>query len=580
MRAFFPYRGAALASLLLALLAPVGNAACAQTSLSATTARSEATRFGEGAGAYGQLLSRLGALITDAQYTRRLGRRERRINVPWIRDEVHVLKGAKYFTPSVRDVVELFLARQTEEGLFYDYVFPVERRLSSRLNFFDPRYWQVYPGEETQMHRLPVEADVEYLMVKGAHHVWQATGDTTLVEKWLPSLEAGLHYTTGDPLRWSNEHQLVKRAYTIDTWDFRQVSLDGETLVRPTAWTERFGDPSRAFMDIGPQTPMGIFHGDNSGLYQAERLVATMHRALGHDAMARSWNHKAAALRARANERLWAGDYYQQFVPIDPLPPYYNDGFTEAMSLSNTYDINRGLPTQDMAADIIQTYRSLESDSVFAPWYTLYPAVQPHFAGYEPGTYVNGGLTTIVAGELAKAAFQHGFEEYGAQTLRRAWDLMQRHDGKLPVMLRPDGSADSGAPDNWGQAALVSALVEGLAGVVDRATLFRHAEVSPRWTAAGIDEVRNVRVAYGPSNVHVAYDFRHDAASETITLALRGDAERYDVRLLLPESAGDDAEATVNGHATDARVEQVRPGSRYLVVEDVPGGQQTVRTRY
>ena len=329
MRAFFPYRGAALASLLLALLAPVGNAACAQTSLSATTARSEATRFGEGAGAYGQLLSRLGALITDAQYTRRLGGRERRINVPWIRDEVHVLKGAKYFTPSVRDVVELFVARQTEEGLFYDYVFPVERRLSSRLNFFDPRYWQVYPGEETQMHRLPVEADVEYLMVKGAHHVWQATGDTTLVEKWLPSLEAGLHYTTGDPLRWSNEHQLVKRAYTIDTWDFRQVSLDGETLVRPTAWTERFGDPSRALMDIGPQTPMGIFHGDNSGLYQAGRLVATMHRALGHDAMARSWNHKAAALRARANERLWAGDYYwtvtgdfvmfEEFVPSSHL---------------------------------------------------------------------------------------------------------------------------------------------------------------------------------------------------------------------------------------------------------------------
>jgi hypothetical protein len=538
------------------------------------------TRFGDGSGEYGQLLSGLGRLIMEAQSIEYLGGRERRVNVGWLRDEVHALKGAKYFAPSVRDFVELFLMRQTEAGFYYDYVYPLTSRIASRLNFFDSMYWHVYPQEGIQMHRLPIEADVEYLAVKGTQHIWQATGDTSFVEKWLPSLEQGLRYTTGDTLRWSTEHQLVKRGYTIDTWDFRQITLDGRTPVTPQEWAQQKGDPSRAHMDIDAQTPMGIFHGDNSGVYEAERLLAGMHRALGHDAAARAWNHEAAALRARANELLWEGDYYQQFVPVDSLPDWYPNDFPDRLSLSNTYDINRGLPTQAMSADIIQTYRDLRSDSTFAAWYTLHPAVKPYFGGHEPGTYVNGGLTTVVAGELAKAAFQHGFEQYGAQILRRAYDLMQRHDGKLPVMLKRDGSADSGAPDNWGQAALVSALTEGLAGVVDEGTLFERAEVSPRWTAAGIDEVENVTVAYGPSGAEVQYDVRHDASGDQITLALRGDAERYDVRLLLPEGAdASGASATVNGENASSRIETVRE-SHYLVVEGVPGGATTVRARW
>ncbi len=41
--------------------------------------------------------------------------------------------------------------------------------------------------------------------------------------------------------------------------------------------------------------------------------------------------------------------------------------------------------------------------------------------------FVNGGVNTIVAGELAKAAFQHGFEEYGVDILRRLRLLVQKH---------------------------------------------------------------------------------------------------------------------------------------------------------
>jgi hypothetical protein len=85
---------------------------------------------------------------------------------------------------------------------------------------------------------------------------------------------------------------------------------------------------------------------------------------------------------------------------------------------------------------------------------------------------MNGGVNTIVAGELAKAAFQHGYESYGADILQRIMKLVEEFKGDLPVSYTPDGKVDAGIPDNWGQAAVYSALIEGLAGIVDKGTQF------------------------------------------------------------------------------------------------------------
>lgn len=49
-------------------------------------------------------------------------------------------------------------------------------------------------------------------------------------------------------------------------------------------------------------------------------------------------------------------------------------------------------------------------------------------------------------------------------------------------------------PDEWGQAAFVSALVEGLAGVVDKDILFRKVEISPKNASATING-KNVPVS-------------------------------------------------------------------------------------
>ena len=96
--------------------------------------------------------------------------------------------------------------------------------------------------------------------------VWQATGDDQWLAQAMPKLEKGLDYTCSDPLRWDRHYQLVKRPRTLDTWDFL--------------------DNMRSSYDraIHPDDPMGIFHGDNTGLYNARLIMAKLHRYLGNDA--------------------------------------------------------------------------------------------------------------------------------------------------------------------------------------------------------------------------------------------------------------------------------------------------------
>ena len=146
---------------------------------------------------------------------------------------------------------------------------------------------------------------------------------------------------------------------------------------------------------------------------------------------------------------------------------------------------------------------------------------------------MNGGVTTIVAGELAKAAFQNGYEEYGIDIIQRISELIKKHNGNLPVSYTPEGKVDEGIPDNWGQAAVYSALIEGLAGVVDKSTQFQTVEISPRWLAAGKDTA-NVSVAYGPTGAYINYQYLHVPDKKKFVLNVTGNVQQATIRILLP----------------------------------------------
>jgi len=434
-------------------------------------------------------------------------------NPCWVRDHIHEMKAYKFWEPDLTSFVDTLMELQHPEGFFYEII---GEAAHDHQTFVKEKHVRLEKEKNLCWIRLEMEADIEYLMVEAAWNIWQATGDLEALQARLPHLERGLENNFTDPTRWDAEHGALKRTFSIDTWDF----------------TYGISDHNRK---IEPGLPMGIMHGDNSGLYRACLQLGAMLRAGGNAERAAFWEKRGKQLRKRINKLCWNGNFYTHQILLQPV----RTGVEEAdiLSLSNPYDINRGLPDHRMAVRIVDEYqrrRELRKDTHFAEWFAIDPPY-PIFGPYPSGQYINGGIAGFVAGELAKAAFNHGRERYAADILSRVNDIVKR-DGALHFLYDRTGKDMRGGPQGWAAAAVISALVEGLAGIVDNGALFNRVTVSPRFVAAGIDDA-TVGLKYGPSAAHVLMKYRHDPAKRTITLALSGAPEHYDVRIMLPEDA-------------------------------------------
>ena len=135
-----------------------------------------------------------------------------------------------------------------------------------------------------------------------------------------------------------------------------------------------------------------------------------------------------------------------------------------------------------------------------------------------------------------------------------------------------------GGPDNWGGGTCTFALTQGLAGIKDTDRAFRQVRLSPRWLAAGVDEVA-VTLRYPASHGYLAYQYRHDAAAHQFTLTLTGSGETVDLRLLLPAAATTVESVNVDGEATPFSYEQVE-SSRYLCLPLTLGGARRIAVQY
>lgn len=432
----------------------------------------------------------------------------------WIRDLSDMMRGAKYFETDLASAVAHFGDTQAANGRVFDYftTFP-EKLPSERENW-------------TKYVRVPVEADVEFRFVKAAWLAWQATGDDEWIRGMLPRLERGLEYIRSHPWRRDPESGLVKRAYTIDTWDFAYTAGRHD-------WLQ---------FQIDDHTFWGVFHGDNSGYVEAYRIVAALRERFGDDDRAAAWRERAEALRDAMNRVCWNGRFYTHFVKLGPVEI---DGVDEAaqLSLSNPMDINRGAATHEMAVSILTEYRRRrETTDAFAEWFSIDPPFPDGIFGDEKlvaGAYVNGGIMPLVGGEIARAAFEHGFETYGVDVLRRYHGLVA-DSGETYLWYFPDGRAatvetstspEAQPTDGWGSSAMLYALVEGLAGVEDRSCLFGKARLAPRWLAADV-ACADVQVGYAASGASIGYSFR--AAKDRIDLAVEAAEADVDFHVLLP----------------------------------------------
>jgi len=475
----------------------------------------------------------------------------------WIRDPSDMMRAFRYFETDLESAVEHFAETQADGGRIFDYftTFP-DKLPSERENW-------------TKYVRVPVEADVEFRFVKAAFLAWQATGRDAWIRSLLPKLEKAMDYVLTHPWRWDEDLGLVKRAYTIDTWDFAFTAGGHD-------WLQ---------FQIDDDTFWGILHGDNSGYYEAFRILAFLHQHLGTPDRAAVWAERAVALKVAVNRVCWNGTYYTHFVKLSPVEIPGVDEATQ-LSLSNPMDINRGVTTHAMAVSILEEYqRRRRTSDAFAEWFSIDPPFPDGVFGddlLKAGAYCNGGIMPLVGGELARSAFEHGYEAYGVDILKRYHDLITS-TGETYLWYFPDGTAStvetSTSPearptDGWGSSAMAYAFLEGLAGVVDVSKLFQHARLSPRWPAAEVNEAE-VRVGYEASGASLGYHYRR--GGDSIDIEVQAAQSDILFHVLLPEDTGATGVA-VDGKEVEYQTSLIE-NSRYVDFQVEIRGNASVRIR-
>ena len=432
----------------------------------------------------------------------------------WIRDHVHTMKAFRHWERDLRGYLDFTIRHQRADGSFLELIKQAD---DPHWSFVAEDDVVFFPEDNLYLARLDIESDVEYLVVEGATEYFKATADRKWLRRNLPRLEKAIGYSTSHPKRWDPERGLVKRAYTIDTWDF---------ACEKTAQNDR---------RITERTPMAIMHGDNSGVYQAMNQLAWMNETLGHRARAKKWRDRAETLRRNATEYLWNGKFFTHELPLDGPPA--DDKEDIRLTLSNTYDINRGFTTLEQSRSIVGEYLfRKDTTAAFAEWFTIDPPYWPLFGEFPAHRgYINGCVTSFTAGELAKAAFGCGYEAYGWDILRRVYENMEKDGGNIYFLYdrytrRPENAKVG--PAAWGAAAVLSAIDEGLAGITDLECRYRSLGFSPRWPVTPYDELRYFS---GYEQTGDIVDVRYVLTGEGMRYCVDSPAREIHAHILLPE---------------------------------------------
>jgi len=345
----------------------------------------------------------------------------------WLMDNTQTLKGMKYFWPEVKSNVNFYSASQREDGMVWENFetrTPVETFWEKEFKYGD----FARPAEDgwLLLRRAPVEAHVEAFLLEAIYYSWKASGDTPWMASKLDAAIRAVKYVTSDPYRWSEKFKLVKRGFTIDTWDFlceSEAKLSG------------------GIMDIDlKKTHFGVFFGDNANLIVGLRRLSEMLQAAGRTAEAPAYAALADELEQRLNALAWNGEFFTHWIPEDPKLKFdLGVDLNRQVSLSNAYSLNRGI-RHDQCVAILRTYQRIRKEmpeSSPGEFYAIYPPFERGFAAENAKwEYMNGGVMSCTAGELACGAFSHGFERYGADILERYRKIAASHHGLVPAILR------------------------------------------------------------------------------------------------------------------------------------------------
>lgn len=342
--------------------------------------------------------------------------------VPWGLDNCNTLKGMQYFSGVGKELTDVFAEQQRADGMIWSFI-----ARNADNDYFKTAYspFGFYrENGDVYFVRQPTENHVEYIFVNTVFQCWKASGDKVWMRSRLDAARRALDYSMRDPLRWSGRFQLLKRALTIDSWDF-QVD---------DAYTPQLGIGNAMLVDA-KKTKFGIFYGDNTGYAQACRQLAEMLDSVGRRTDAAELRERAEVVMRRLDALAWNGSFFTHFIDEDST--VHRDlgvDMRAQISQSNAYSLNRGLPyAQDTA--ILSTYLRLKAhlpQGAPAEWYAIYPPFQRGFGAHDAvWQYMNGGVGGHVAGELALGAFDNGYEDYGVDILGRLYSLGRKYGDKI-----------------------------------------------------------------------------------------------------------------------------------------------------
>ena len=461
----------------------------------------------------------------------------------WIFDHTLIMKGMKYFWPDLKSAIDFFADTQREDGMIWENCYPA----TPDYNFFD---WKFNYGDFVrrigggfwQLRRAPVESHVEQFFIEGLYYTWQATADTEWMKGKLDTAMRAVRYLTKSPYRWSDKYNLMHRGFTIDTWDY--VSDD----------QQRFG--GSVFMVYLGKSEFGVFHGDNTNLIAQCRNLAEMLKVAGRAQDAPEFEKLAEDVEKRLNDLAWNGNFYTHWIAENPnYRPDVGVDMSSQVSLSNAYALNRGI-SHDKCVSVIKTYQRIRSEmpsSSPGEFYGIYPPFQKDFTLNEPGLvweYCNGGVLTVVGGELAHGAFEHGFESYGADILRRIKAIADRYRGYLPCSLRGKGVE---TPQRTFQQLSIKEQANACHG--------KSASGVPQWSAEGGENLSDL--PSGKQEIQgVPFEVLDPAQSPFRSCAILSLEPPYSKSVSIP--VGNQASSIYLLNAADGRAEAMLATMRYF----------------
>ncbi len=342
--------------------------------------------------------------------------------VNWVLDNNNTMMGMKYFSPYSRDLTDLFRETQEPDGRIWSFV-----NQGNESDYYETAYSPINcfrKEKDVFFVRQPNENHVEYNFVNMMYQHWKASGDDAWMKQNLDCAARALDYCMTDSVRWSKRFQLLKRPYCIDSWDF-QVNDE----YTPFAYI------SPTMVLVPGKTKFGVFFGDNTGYFEACNQLAEMFEHAGKTGQGKTYRQRGKDILDRLIQLSWNGRYFTHFIDEDPTVKR-NLGVDEKSQIAqgNMYSINRGL-SHEMDVDIIKTYFHLKENlPVGSPgeWYAIYPPFEKGFGAHnQKWQYMNGGVAGHGAGELARGAYENGYEDYASDILIRLSDLGKKNGNRI-----------------------------------------------------------------------------------------------------------------------------------------------------